>query len=158
MIHRRVLATHLALLGATLVLPAAAADTPQAPPHLPVQAEPGSLHRRFAEAYNAGDIPALLALYEPSAAFVPQPGDVAVGQERIGAILSSFLRIKGTLQLSTVGVVEAGDLALLRGQYQLAGIDGDGKPVVLQGRTVEVARRQADGTWLFAIDFPNGAD
>jgi len=158
MIHRRVLATHLALLGVTLVLPAAAADAPPTPSLSPALAQPGSLHRRFAEAFNAADLPALLALYEPSAAFVPQPGDVAVGRERIGTILSSFLRIKGTLQLGTVGVVEAGDLALLRGQYQLAGIDGDGKPVVLQGRTVEVARRQADGTWLFAIDFPNGAD
>jgi ketosteroid isomerase-like protein len=34
----------------------------------------------------------------------------------------------------------------------------DGKPTQMRGQSVEVARRQADGSWLFAIDLPLGID
>jgi len=34
----------------------------------------------------------------------------------------------------------------------------DGKPVTVTGNNVEVVRRQPDGTWLFVIDNPRGAD
>jgi ketosteroid isomerase-like protein len=32
----------------------------------------------------------------------------------------------------------------------------DGKPASMNGQSVEVVRRQPDGRWLFAVDFPFG--
>jgi ketosteroid isomerase-like protein len=36
--------------------------------------EPEQIHGRFEQAFNAGDIEALVALYEPDAALVPAAG------------------------------------------------------------------------------------
>lgn len=147
----------LSLFGAAHVQ--AAAEPPaRAPAVSHTVTSTADLHRRFADSFNGGNVKDLLALFEPTAGFVAQPGQIAIGQESIRTVLNSFLALKGTLKLVTVHAVEVGDLALLRGHYHLNGTDGAGKPVELQGKTVEVARRQPDGTWLFVIDFPHGAD
>ena len=36
--------------------------------------KPENAHRLFAEAFNAGDLESLVALYAPDARLVPQPG------------------------------------------------------------------------------------
>ena len=51
---------------------------------------------------------------------------------------------------------QTGDLALVTAQWQLAMTDQEGKTVTMNGQSVEVLRRQQDGRWLFAIDFPFG--
>ena len=117
---------------------------------------PEDLHRLFAEALNAGDADAVMALYEPGASLVPQPGQVATGTEAIRAALDGFLALKGTVSVETRRVLAVGDLALLYGQWRLTGTAPDGSPLDLGGRDVEVARRQPDGTWLYVIDDPYG--
>ncbi|HSW17239.1 MAG TPA: SgcJ/EcaC family oxidoreductase [Ramlibacter sp.] len=115
-------------------------------------------HRQFAEAFNAGDVTALMALYSPDAALVPQPGQVVTGQAELQQALEGYLALRGRISLETTFVVEAGDTALLRGQWQLTGKGADGQAVALAGKSVEVLRKQADGTWLFVVDHPYGAD
>jgi len=53
--------------------------------------EPEQIHGRFEQAFNAGDIEALVALYEPDAALVPQPGAIAEGSAAISESLRWFL-------------------------------------------------------------------
>ena len=117
---------------------------------------PEDLHRLFAEPLNAGDADAGMALYEPGASLVPQPGQVATGTEAIRAALDGFLALKGTVSVETRRVLAVGDLALLYGQWRLTGTAPDGSALHLGGRDVEVARRQPDGTWLYVIDDPYG--
>ena len=52
--------------------------------------EPEQIHGMFEQAFNAGDIEALMALYEPHAALVPQPGAIAEGSAaiRVAALVS----------------------------------------------------------------------
>ena len=119
---------------------------------------PEEMHARFAEAFNAADSSALLALYEPNAAFVAQPGQTIAGIEAVRGALQQYLALKGTIKMETTYVVESGDTALLRGKWLLQGTGPDGKPVELRGNNVEVLRRQNDGTWRFVIDNPFGAD
>jgi len=88
---------------------------------------------------------------------VPQTGQVIVGREAIGGVLQSFLALRGTMKMYTVDVIEAGDVALLRAHWRLAGTGPDGKPLEIQGHSVEVIWRQSDGNWLFVIDHPFGA-
>ena len=120
--------------------------------------KPENMHRLFAEAFNAGDLAALVALYEPQARLVPQPGQVITGHQAIGGGLQSYLALRGTIKMETTYVVEAGDVALLRGRWRIAATGPDGNPLEMQGSNVEVVRRQADGRWLFVIDHPTGAD
>jgi ketosteroid isomerase-like protein len=98
-----------------------------------------------------------MKLYEPNASLVPQPGHVTTGEAANRQALQQFMALKGRISITTVYVVPAGDLALLRGDWHLAGTGQDGKPVEMSGKNVEVARRQPNGDWLFAIDHPFGA-
>jgi uncharacterized protein (TIGR02246 family) len=120
--------------------------------------KPEEMHARFAEAFNASDASALLALYEPNAAFVAQPGHTTTGIEAVRGALQQYLALKGTIKMETTYVVESGDTALLRGKWLLQGTGPDGKPVELSGNSIEILRRQSDGNWRFVIDNPFGAD
>ena len=114
-------------------------------------ASPEQLHRDFETAFNAGDLNALLALYEPDAALIPQPGVVVYGLDQIGPALQQFLDIGGTMVLDTKTVVTVGDLAYLTNRWSLTGTGPDG-PIEMGAVTAEIARRQDDGTWLYVID------
>jgi uncharacterized protein (TIGR02246 family) len=115
--------------------------------------EPEQMHRLFEQAFNAGDLEALLALYEPDAALIPQPGTVVEGRAAIRDALRWFLDRRGEITLDTRLVLRVGDLAFLANRWSLAGgTMPDGSPAELGATTAEVARRQADGTWLYVID------
>ena len=73
-------------------------------------------------------------------------------------MLTQFLGLKGTIRLETKTVVQVGELALLHNEWALEGTGADGQPVALAGRTSEVARRQADGSWRYVIDNPYSVD
>jgi len=115
--------------------------------------EPEQMHREFEQAFNAGDLDALMALYEPDAALIPQPGTVAEGTAGIRESLRWFLDRGGRITLDTKLVVRVGDLAFLTNRWSLTGgTMPDGSPAELGAATAEVARLQPDGTWLYVID------
>jgi uncharacterized protein (TIGR02246 family) len=119
---------------------------------------PDEMHAAFKARLNAGDLEGLVALYEPNSKLVPQPGQEVQGREAVRAALQGFLAIKPRMEMTTRYVLEAGDTAVLSGQWKLTGRGADGMAVVLTGKSVEVLRRQPDGTWLFVLDHPFGAD
>jgi ketosteroid isomerase-like protein len=112
------------------------------------------MHRLFADALNAGKMDPLLALYEPGASLVPQPGQLVTGTEGIRQALGGFLGMKPTIALETRKIVQGGDIALLYGKWTLKGTGPDGKPVSMAGQSTEVVRRQPDGTWRYVVDNP----
>lgn len=115
--------------------------------------EPESMHALFEQAFNAGDLEALMTLYESDAALVPQPGAVAEGTDAIRESLRWFLDRRGQITLETKLVLQVGDLAYLSNRWSLSGgTMPDGSPAELGAITAEVARRQPDGTWLYVID------
>jgi ketosteroid isomerase-like protein len=115
---------------------------------------PADMHRLFADAFNAHDLDALVALYEAEAVLVPQAGQRAIGQSAIREALAGFLSGFQTIELTTRGIVERGDIALLYPDFHLHGTGEDGQPVTLEGHGTEIIRRQAYGGWLFVIDDP----
>jgi ketosteroid isomerase-like protein len=64
--------------------------------------------------------------------------------------------LRPTLTSKVQHVLEAGDVALYLGRWQLRGTDPAGGPVMLSGESTDVLRRQPDGRWLIAIDDPWG--
>jgi uncharacterized protein (TIGR02246 family) len=119
---------------------------------------PEDLDRLFAAALNSGDIEALMRLYEPQAALRPAPDQVVQGHAAIRSALNGFLAMKPTIELSPKILGQSNDIALVTADWTLKGTGPDGAPVQMSGRSAEVARRQADGTWLFAIDTPWGLE
>jgi uncharacterized protein (TIGR02246 family) len=120
--------------------------------------KPEDIHKLFTAAFNSGNLEALMALYEPDAQLVPQPGQVTTGHEAIRQALQQFLALKGAMQITTRYVIRGDAIALLSGQWHLKGSGPDGKSVEMGGKSVEVARRQSTGEWLLVIDHPFGAD
>ena len=110
---------------------------------------PGEIHRLFEQAFNRGDVEAILALYEPGAVLVAG-GKTVVGHECIREAYGVYLAGGARMRLETRAVIESGEgLAVLHGAWSL------GPPAETQGLSTEVVRRQADGSWRFVIDNPN---
>jgi len=117
---------------------------------------PQDVDREFAAALNSGDIDALVALYEPKASLTPQPGTTVTGTAAIREALLAFVNMKPHITLSPRVVSQVDDIALVTAQWQLSATGPDGKPAHMDGRSVEILRRQSDGTWRFVIDEPFG--
>jgi uncharacterized protein (TIGR02246 family) len=111
----------------------------------------------FFDAFNRGDLDAIMALYEPNATMVPQPGQAAEGLVAIRKALSRFLAMKPNLTMEKKSLVVAGDIALLIVKATLLGKGSDGAPMRMEHTSSDVLRRQVDGRWLFVIDNPWGA-
>jgi uncharacterized protein (TIGR02246 family) len=118
---------------------------------------PQEVHQIFTQAFTARDSEALVALYEPDAAFMPQPGQVVSGHAAIRDAIGGFLALNAEFKMQPGSVVEAGDIALLLSKWTLSGTDTSGAAVDLAGQTADVVRRQPDGNWLIVIDNPYGA-
>lgn len=109
------------------------------------------------EAINHGDLEAALALYEPGAVVVVQPGQLARGTAELRAALAGFISLKPTLRSEVQQAIETGDIALYLSRWSLQGTDPSGQPVAMGGESSDILRRQADGRWLIALDNPWGA-
>lgn len=109
----------------------------------PRAAAPNDLGRYFVERANAGDVDGMVALYEPAAVLAFPTGHLATGHAEIRAVYAAFLAASPVL---TPGrqrpPLISGGLALTATEL----VDG--------GVTVEIAHRQPDGYWLWAVDQP----
>jgi uncharacterized protein (TIGR02246 family) len=124
------------------------------PAHTPEELPP-----LFAQAFSAHDLEAALALYEPEATLIAQPGQIVRGTEAISEALSGFLALKPKFESEFKKAFQVGEIALLFSDWTLSATDPDGNAIVeMAGRTSDVARRQSDGSWLFVIDDPYGSE
>lgn len=114
--------------------------------------EPQQIHKGFAQAYNSGSLEDLVALYEPEAVLIPQPGQQANGRSAIKESFIGLLNFKGSMRIETLLCLRSGDLALLQGSWHLSASGPDGHPIELSARSAEVARKQQDGPWLLVLD------
>lgn len=103
---------------------------------------PEELGRFFIERANAGDADGLAALYEPGAVLAAPPGQVTTGTQAIRRFYEQLLAARPTFSGEQQPALIQCDLALTSTRFP-------------GGVTVEVARRQPDGTWLWIIDQPN---
>jgi uncharacterized protein (TIGR02246 family) len=112
---------------------------------------------RLVSAINRGDLERAVAVYEPEAVLLVQPGQPARGSTQVREALAGFIALKPTLTSEAQEIIEAGDVALYVGRWNLRGTDPAGKPVAMAGESADILRRQADGRWLVALDNPWGA-
>jgi ketosteroid isomerase-like protein len=108
------------------------------------------LHGRVEEAFNRGDVDALITLYEPNACMVRDDGSVATGIDAVREVWSGFVALGGRIQMTTRFAVEQGDVALLSNTWIF-----DGAGMTFSATTAEVARRSSDA-WRYVIDNPFG--
>lgn len=104
---------------------------------------PNDLGRFFVERANAGDVDGLVALYEPDAVLAFPPGNIASGH---GEIREAFAAMLAGLPKFEPGTPMP---PLINHNVALTSTRLPGG-----GATAEIAHRQPDGSWLWAVDHP----
>ncbi|TCO53743.1 ketosteroid isomerase-like protein [Actinocrispum wychmicini] len=108
-----------------------------------VATDPNDLAGYFIERGNAGDVDGLVALYEPTAVLAFPPGNLATGHAEIRKVYEQFVAAAPVLSPGRQHpALVSGDLALTATTLTTGEI------------TVEIARRQPDGSWLWVVDQP----
>lgn len=115
---------------------------------------PQDVDRLFGEYVNAGDLEKAASLYETVAVLVMPDGELR-GAAAIRDGLADMLRAKLRLHMDVEKVVQAGEgIAVLYNCWRGTATGPGGDVVEVQGRAIEVVRRQPDGTWRFVLDDP----
>jgi len=106
--------------------------------------QPEDLTRLFVARANAKDATALAALYEPDAVLAFPAGRTTIGREAIRRVYEQMLaKVPRFEPEESLPTLRSGEIALTSTRRR------DGK-----GIRIQVARRQADGSWLRSIDWP----
>jgi ketosteroid isomerase-like protein len=94
------------------------------------------------------------AHYAPDAMLLPPNGPAVQGRKAIAEYLASFPPITH-FEVVDLDVVGAGDLAYIRGTYDMTLSPPDGPSFRDVGKYIEIWRRQADGSWRCSADIFN---
>ena len=117
---------------------------------------PSSLFDAVVELRNRGDLAGYLACYEKTATIVPQPEMRGNGYQALEEFLNFFTSLSPTFTVVKREFIGGGEVVLHLSSWTLTGTDREGLPINWSGRTCDVLRKQADGSWLVSIDNPWG--
>jgi uncharacterized protein (TIGR02246 family) len=112
----------------------------------------------FEQNLNAGDLDAVMALYEPDARFVARSGETIVGRDRIHEVIAGLIRSKTKFQSRVIKATTIDNVALLYTDFQGTALDASGKAIEVRSKAIEVLRRQPDGAWKLIVGDPNGRE
>lgn len=119
---------------------------------------PEDMILKVADAMAVHDLDQLLNLYEPDAIYVRADGTEAVGVDQIREEYAAFIDKVVSMQAKAIWSHVSGDIASVRGRYEITLKRRDGSEVTSSGEPIETLRRQADGSWLYLIDNGSGAN
>jgi uncharacterized protein (TIGR02246 family) len=120
-------------------------------------ASPQEAVDRADEAFNRGDLDAMLAFYEEDAIMLFAPGQAVRGRDALREALLELLALKPVASHHAIHVIESDDLALWNSAWTVTGTAPDGAPVELSGSNAVIFRKGPDGGWRVAIENPWGS-
>lgn len=89
----------------------------------------------FEQHLNAGDLDAVMELYEPDARFVARSGETLVGRDAMRKVLGGMIDAKTHVRSRVIKAVIVGDIAQLYTDFQGTAVGGSGKSVALRNNT-----------------------
>ena len=116
--------------------------------------EPGDVHTQFFDAFNDKDVDTLASLYEDDALLVMPGAGTLAGIDAIRKALEMGVGSGRTFRHESQVIHQSGDIAVLDCKSKVIDTAADGTVTEHDGNSIEVVRRQADGTWRFVIDVP----
>ena len=149
---------HAAFVVGTAIALSGCAPAPAAPPAVDTTADEAALKAATAswmEAYNAGNVEAIVALYAEDAVLMPPHAPVATGHAQIRAFLTSDTAgakaagVKLVPGATSAGVT--GETGWESGSYTVADASG---ATVDSGSYLSVSRK-SNGKWLYVRDTYN---
>ena len=121
--------------------------------------KPEDCDRLLMEAMEKGDIETSVALYEPDAVLLTESGDLMIGRDAIRRHNEEFISLKTKTTIDEIKTAISGDGSIATTRMKCTSVFLDprsGNQVRLLTNTLEVVRKQPDGTWRFVIDDPFG--
>jgi uncharacterized protein (TIGR02246 family) len=116
---------------------------------------PGDVYPTYLKAFNAAEIDAIVACYEPEACFVSKSGRTTRGAVELRDLYRAMLSNGPQMKLDVRKIIPAGgDLALVIVDWTEVSSAGEAK--LWAGTATDILRRQPDGTWKIALDNPYG--
>jgi ketosteroid isomerase-like protein len=107
------------------------------------------------QAFNEGNLDAVLSFYEDAAVVAPQPHRIARGTGELRAFFVEAMRSRPSAKQIKTRVLEADGIALFLSRWTLVPKDGSSANATTFVATT-VFRRQPDGHWKILIDNPLG--
>jgi uncharacterized protein (TIGR02246 family) len=113
--------------------------------------DPARLPFADADALNAGDTDAVLALFHQDATMRSFSGAILTDQEALRAETANSIAARAHLTNKLRSTLIAGDTALMIVDWNLDATSPDGTRISPTGTTTAVARRSTDGSWRFVL-------
>jgi ketosteroid isomerase-like protein len=105
---------------------------------------PEEICRLFQQYMREGDLESVLTLYDPEAVFLNESGDAVEGEE-LKRELAPLAAARTSFDFKVKQVIRSGDVALVHTEWKMT------SPQQRSLYAIEVARRQADGSWRWLI-------
>ncbi|WP_160116000.1 YybH family protein [Candidatus Halocynthiibacter alkanivorans] len=109
------------------------------------------------EAFQAGDIAAVMESYEARSLVMFEPGVPVTDREQIMQMFTGFSQAKPEFTYSGHEVVVNGDTAVHIAPWSMVATGPEGVQISDSGLSVAILRRQSGGGWKMVIDNPHGA-
>ena len=120
---------------------------------------PAGVYSTYLKAFNAGDIDATLACYEPHACFMSRSGRAAYGAAELREVLRLTFSNKPQMKFNVRKIIPAGDdLALVVVEWRSKAVLAQGEVRLWSGMATDIVRRQPDGVWKIVLDNPYGIE
>jgi ketosteroid isomerase-like protein len=118
----------------------------------PVASRPAEAVELVALAVSGGDLEAALAQYEAGAVLRPWARDPGGEADGVAGALVRLMDLRLPLSVRIRAVVPGDGLALVLGEWHIAGTGPDCERIQLTGAGATVVRRQQGGSWRIAAD------
>jgi uncharacterized protein (TIGR02246 family) len=119
---------------------------------------PEQLPIAFQNALNAGDVDAVLALFAPGASMRTVEGEQIAGEEALRAEIAGTVAAHGKLTNTQRHTLIGAQTALLITDWTMEIDAPDGRRITPSGTTANIASRDGNGTWRFAVLNPLGTN
>jgi uncharacterized protein (TIGR02246 family) len=121
--------------------------------------DPADVYPALLKAFNARDVDATVACYEPQACFVLKSGHAARGAAELREMFRATFSYRPDLELDVRRIISAGgDLVLVVVEWKSKTVSSSGEAKVWTGTAIDIVRRQPDGKWKLALDIPYGIE
>jgi ketosteroid isomerase-like protein len=121
--------------------------------------QPEQCDRILLAALEAGDIETCVALYEPTAVIFKKSGETVTGPDAIRQANAALIALNARYEIEFIksAISADGSIGTNRMKAKMTWTDAGGKLHESTFHSLEVVRRQADGSWRFVIDDPYGS-
>jgi ketosteroid isomerase-like protein len=115
---------------------------------------PRDVANEIGECIKEGNIDNIVDFFHPDYLMsFPPIEEPKSGLDTVKEVFASFIESKATLISKVTGEIINGDIALLQADWYIKDVAGT---IISEGKSTEVVKQRADGSWVYYIDCPMG--